>query len=103
MAGKTVLTGVKPTGAPHIGNYVGAIRPMLRLAAAHEKSYLFIADYHALNAVHDPEALRRDSYEVAATYLALGLDPERTCFYRQSDVPEIFEIATLLAAVTPKG
>ncbi|MBI3442049.1 MAG: tryptophan--tRNA ligase [Proteobacteria bacterium] len=103
MSGKTILTGVKPTGAPHIGNYIGAIRPALRLAAAQQKSYLFIADYHALNAVHDPKALREDSYQVAACWLALGLDPQKTVFYRQSDVPEIFELATLLAAVTPKG
>lgn len=100
---QTILTGVKPTGAPHIGNFIGAIRPALRLAAAHERSYLFIADYHALNAVHDPKVLREDVYQVAATYLALGLDPARTVFYRQSDVPEIFELVTLLSAVTPKG
>ena len=101
--GKTILTGVKPTGAPHIGNYIGAIRPALDLAAAHEKSFLFIADYHALNAVRDPAALKRDSYEVATCWLALGLDPAKTVFYRQSDVPEIFELTQLLAAVTPKG
>jgi tryptophanyl-tRNA synthetase len=100
---KTILTGVKPTGAPHIGNYIGAIRPALALAATHKKSYLFIADYHALNAVHDPAALRRDCYEVAACWLALGLDPKKTIFYRQSDIPEIFELATMLTSVTPKG
>lgn len=98
-----ILTGVKPTGAPHVGNYVGAIRPALALTASAQKSYLFVADYHALNAVHDPVALRRDSYEVAATFLALGLDPARTVFYRQSDVPEIFELTQLLVSVTPKG
>jgi tryptophanyl-tRNA synthetase len=103
MAGKTILTGVKPTGAPHIGNYIGAIRPALALAAAHEKSYLFIADYHALNAVRDPKVLREDSYQVAACWMALGLDTSKTFFYRQSDVPEIFELVTLLSAVTPKG
>ena len=103
MSTKTILTGVKPTGTPHIGNYIGAIRPALTLAASHEKSYLFIADYHALNAVRDPKALREDSYQVAACWLALGLDPEKTVFYRQSDIPEIFEIMTLLTTVTPKG
>lgn len=103
MKSKTILTGVKPTGAPHIGNHIGAIRPALQLASAQEKSFLFIADYHALNAVQDPKALREDSYQVAATWLALGLDPNKTVFYRQSDVPEIFEITTLLCAVTPKG
>ena len=59
MINKTILTGVKPTGAPHIGNYIGAIRPALALAATHERSYLFIADYHALNAVRDPEETAR--------------------------------------------
>lgn len=100
---KTILTGVKPTGAPHIGNYIGAIRPALRLAAAHEKSYLFIADYHALNAVYDPAQLKEDSYQVAACWLALGLDPKKTVLYRQSDIPEIPELVTILSAVTPKG
>ena len=103
MSNKVILTGVKPTGAPHIGNYIGAIRPALRLAAAHEKSFLFIADYHALNAVYDPKAMREDSYQVAATWLALGLDPARTVFYRQSDVPEEFELVTILCSVIPKG
>lgn len=102
-ASKTILTGVKPTGAPHIGNYIGAIRPALRLAAAHEKSYLFIADYHALNAVYNPALLKEDSYQVAACWLALGLDPEKTILYRQSDIPEIPELVTILSAVTPKG
>lgn len=100
---KTILTGVKPTGAPHIGNYIGAIRPALRLAASHEKSYLFIADYHALNAVYDPKVLKEDSYQVAACWLALGLDPEKTVLYRQSDIAEIPELVTILSAVTPKG
>ena len=103
MTGKIILTGVKPTGAPHIGNYIGAIKPALALSLRHEKSYLFIADYHALNAVHDPKVLRQDTYEVAACFLSLGLDPNKTVFYRQSDIPEIFEIVTLLSAVTPKG
>lgn len=100
---KTILTGVKPTGAPHIGNYIGAIRPALRLASSHEKSYLFIADYHALNAVYDPKVLKEDSYQVAACWLALGLDPEKTVLYRQSDIAEIPELVTILSAVTPKG
>ena len=103
MASKTVLTGVKPTGAPHIGNYIGAIRPAIELSKRAGRCFLFVADYHALNAVHNAAELRQDSYGVAATLLAAGLDPEKTVFYRQSDVPEIFEIVTLLAAVTPKG
>lgn len=103
MAGKTVLTGVQATGMPHLGNYIGAIRPALQKAAHEGKSFLFIADYHALNSVRDAQALTRDTYEVAACWLALGLDPSRTVFYRQSDIPEIFELTTALMAVTPKG
>lgn len=100
---KTVLTGVQATGMPHLGNYIGAIRPALQQAAALDRSFLFIADYHALNSVRDAKALTRDTYEVAACWLALGLDPARTIFYRQSDIPEIFELSTILSAVTPKG
>lgn len=103
MAGKTILTGIKPTGTPHLGNYVGAIRPAIELVKGAEKSFLFIADYHAINAVNDPEALRRDTYEVAACFLALGVNPDKTVFYRQSDIAEIFELTTALTAVTPKG
>lgn len=103
MAGKTVLTGVKPTGAPHLGNFVGAIRPAIQLVEKAEKSFLFIADYHALNSVQDAAAIKRDTYEVAACWLALGVDPNKTVFYRQSDIPEIFELTTILLSVTPKG
>ncbi len=100
---KITLTGVQATGKPHIGNYIGAIRPALALARQTPHCFMFIADYHALNAVRDPVALRDDIYGVAATFLAAGLDPEKTVFYRQSAVPEIFELAVLLSAVTPKG
>ena len=98
-----VLTGVKPTEAPHIGNYIGAIRPAIELAAQAEDSYLFIADYHALNIIRNAEELKEYTYLIAASWLALGLDAEKTAFYRQSDIPEIFEITTILSAVTPKG
>lgn len=98
-----VLTGVKPTEAPHVGNYIGAIRPAIELAAQAAESYLFIADYHALNIIRDATDLKDYTYLVAASWLALGLDPARTVFYRQSDIPEIFEITTILSAVTPKG
>lgn len=103
MSSKIFLTGIKPTGAPHIGNYVGAIKPFFETVNKENNNFLFVADYHALNAVQDAEALRNDIYEVAACYLAFGLNPEEVVFYRQSDVPEIFEIATILNAVTPKG
>ncbi len=98
------LTGIKPTGIPHIGNWLGAIRPGLELARLPDtQAVYFIADYHALTAVHEPEALRHMTYDVAATWLALGLDPERTLLYRQSDVPEVFELAWILGCMTTKG
>lgn len=99
------LTGVKPTGTPHIGNYIGAIKPAIDLINNSEKSlfYYFIADYHALTTVTDKETLGHHSYEVAATWLACGLNPEKVVFYKQSDISEIFELATILSNVTPKG
>ncbi len=101
---RRILTGIKPTGTPHIGNFLGAIRPALRLAddPALEACY-FIADYHALTTVHDRTAMDRLVHEVAATWLACGLDPTRTMFYRQSDIPEIFELAWILSCFTSKG
>lgn len=102
MSPKTVVTGIKPTGAPHLGNYFGAIRPALQLAERFDAFY-FIADYHALNTLQDPQKLRQMSYEAAATFLALGMDPEKVTFYRQSDIPEIFELFCILANVTSKG
>ena len=98
-----VLTGVKPTELPHIGNYIGAIKPAIEQSKSAIESFLFIADYHALNIIREPEALREYSYQVAAAWLALGVDTNKTVFYRQSDIPEIFEISTILSAVTPKG
>jgi tryptophanyl-tRNA synthetase len=101
---KRILTGIKPTGSPHIGNYLGAIRPALALAELPDTEALyFIADYHALTTVHDGKALDHLTREIAATWLAFGLDPERTLFYRQSDVPEIFELSWILACFTSKG
>ena len=97
------LTGIKPTGTLHLGNYVGAIRPALEQFSRAEQSFCFIADYHALNALYDPAALRHNTYAITAALLALGLDPETTCLYRQSQVPEVFELATLLLAITPNG
>jgi tryptophanyl-tRNA synthetase len=104
MTHKVALTGIKPTGTPHIGNWLGAIRPALELADVPGTTAIyFIADYHALTAVQDPEALRHMTYDVAATWLALGLDPARTLIYRQSDVPEVFELSWILACMTTKG
>jgi tryptophanyl-tRNA synthetase len=97
------LTGIKPTGAATLGNYLGMIRPALALAERYRVLY-FIADYHALTTVHDGEELRELTYDLAATWLALGLEPgEDATMYRQSDVPEIFEIAWILSCFTPKG
>ncbi len=99
---KIILTGVKPTGTPHLGNYVGAIKPVLELAQNH-KAVIFIADMHALNMISDAKTISEYSYQVAATFLALGLDPEKTIFFRQSDVPEVAQMSALLSNVTPKG
>lgn len=99
-----VLTGVKPTGMPHIGNYLGAIRPALQMALRPgAKSLFFIADYHSLTNVHDAKVLNQMIYEVAATWLACGLDPNKTIIFRQSDVPETFELSWILSCFAPKG
>lgn len=102
MAKKVSLTGIKPTGMPHIGNYFGAIKPALKLAENYESRY-FIADYHALNAVKDKEQLKFMTYQVAASWLACGLNPKKSLIYKQSDISETFELSTILAAFTPKG
>ena len=101
---RVVLTGIKPTGMPHLGNYIGAIRPALALAQKEgvEARY-FIADYHSLNTIREASVLRRCTREVAASWMAAGLEPERTLLYRQSDIPEVFELSTLLMAFTAKG
>ncbi|HEV2375249.1 MAG TPA: tryptophan--tRNA ligase [Streptosporangiaceae bacterium] len=96
------LTGIQATGDPHLGNLVGAIRPALRLAERFDSLY-FIADYHALTTVRDPAEIAHSTRSVAATWLAAGLDPDRTVLYRQSDVPEIFELTWALSCLTPKG
>jgi tryptophanyl-tRNA synthetase len=100
---RRVLTGIKPTGTPHIGNLLGAIRPALRLAEEGLEAMYFIADYHALISVQDRKELGALTREVAATWLAMGLDPEKVTFYRQSDVPEIFELSWILSCFTSKG
>ncbi|CAG9623730.1 tryptophan--tRNA ligase [Sutcliffiella rhizosphaerae] len=101
---KTVLTGIKPTGEIHLGNYIGAIKPALELARVQEyKAAYFVADYHGMTKVHNPEEFRHLSYGIAATWLALGLDPEKVIFYRQSDVPEIFELNWILSCFSSKG
>ncbi|WRP08604.1 tryptophan--tRNA ligase [Rossellomorea aquimaris] len=101
---KHVLTGIKPTGSIHLGNYIGAIKPALHLAEnqSYNAAY-FVADYHGLTKIHDQHEMKELSYGVAAAWLALGLNPDRAIFYRQSDVPEIFELSWILSCFAPKG
>lgn len=96
------LTGIKPSGRPHIGNYLGMYRPALDLMKNYQGVY-FVADYHALTTMHDPQALKELVYEVAASWLALGLNPEEAIFFRQSDIPEIPEFTWILSCFTSKG
>ncbi len=97
-----VLTGIQPSGIPHLGNYFGAIRSSLALQEKNEP-YLFIADLHALTTSSDPQLLRDNVRTLALDWLACGLDPEKTVFFRQSDVPEVTELSWYLANVTPVG
>lgn len=99
---KIALTGIKPTGQVHFGNYLGAIKPAIDLIDQYNP-YYFIADYHALTTVKDKEKMREQIYGVAATWLASGLDPDKVVFYRQSDIPEVFELAWILSCLTAKG
>jgi tryptophanyl-tRNA synthetase len=104
-AGKTrVLTGITTSGTPHLGNYVGAIRPAVQASRnPGVESFYFLADYHALIKTEDPARVQRSTLEIAASWVAAGLDPERVTFYRQSDVPEIPELTWFLTCVTGKG
>lgn len=101
---KRVLTGITTTGTPHLGNYAGAIRPAIEASkAADVESFYFLADYHALIKCDAPARIQQSRLEIAATWLAGGLDPERATFYRQSDIPEIPELTWLLTCVAAKG
>ena len=99
----TFLSGIQPSGLQHLGNYFGAIKRHIECQTDGNEHFYFIADYHALTSSRDPEKLREHVIEVAVTYLALGLDPERVTFWRQSDVPEVCEITWLLSTVTGMG
>jgi tryptophanyl-tRNA synthetase len=104
MSKRTVLTGITTTGTPHLGNYVGAIKPaILASHNADVQSYYFLADYHALVKNRDPGRMRQSTLEIAATWLALGLDTDSAVFYRQSDIPEILELTWILNCSTAKG
>lgn len=99
-----VLTGITTTGTPHLGNYAGAIRPSIQASVRPDvDAFYFMADYHALIKCDDPARIARSRLEIAATWLAAGLDPERVTFYRQSDIPEIPELCWMLTCVTAKG
>ena len=97
-----ILSGIQPSGVLHIGNYFGMMRPGIALQAEGEAFY-FIADYHALTSLRNPKALRENSRRVALDFLACGLDPDRAALFRQSDVPQVTELAWILATVAPMG
>ncbi len=104
MSAVRFLTGITTSGTPHLGNYVGSIRPAVAASLRPGvESYYFLADYHALIKIDEPARIRRSTLEIAASWLAAGLDPERVVFYRQSDVPEIPELTWFLTCVTGKG
>ena len=101
---KRILTGIKPTGTLHLGNYVGAIRPAIEsIQNSDDEAFFFLADYHGIIGCHDPAVIHESTKSIAATWLACGLDPERVTFYRQSDVPEIPELAWILNCSCAKG
>ena len=101
---KTVLTGITPSGIPHLGNYIGAIKPSIEQSRNSDlRSMYFIADYHSLVKLWDPTLRQQYIYEIAAAWLALGLDPKQTIFYRQSHIPEILELNWILTSISAKG
>lgn len=97
-----ILSGIQPSGRPHIGNYLGMMEPSIRLQDEGDAFY-FMADYHSLTSTHDPDTLRSNVRNLAIDFLACGLDPEKATFWRQSDVPEVTELAWILSCVTPMG
>jgi len=104
MTSSRVLTGITTSGTPHLGNYVGSIRPSVRASLAPGvESFYFLADYHALIKIDDPARIQRSTLEIAASWLAAGLDPNRVAFYRQSDIPEIPELSWILTCMSAKG
>jgi tryptophanyl-tRNA synthetase len=104
MSKQRVLTGITTTGTPHLGNYVGAIRPAIQASqSADVQSFYFLADFHALIKCQDPDMIHQSTREIAATWLALGLDTDNAIFYRQSDVPEIPELCWVLTCMAAKG
>jgi len=100
---KRILTGITTTGTPHIGNYIGAIRPAIELVNECDQSFLFLADYHSMIKNHNPNEVQESVKQIALAWLSCGLDTNKTFFYRQSDVPEILELCWILNCVTAKG
>ena len=99
---KIVLTGIKPTGTPHIGNYIGALKPLIEQSQT-QKTFMFIADLHALNSIHNAAQIKQHTHEIAALLISLGLNLDNAVLFRQSDIDEIYQLNTLLMNVTPKG
>ncbi|MBR6838681.1 MAG: tryptophan--tRNA ligase [Alphaproteobacteria bacterium] len=99
---KIILTGIKPTGMPHIGNYIGALKPLIEKSQTN-KTFVFIADLHALNSIHDAKEIRQHTYEIAALFVALGLNLDNAILFRQSDIDAVYKLNTFLMNVTPKG
>ncbi|PCJ35548.1 MAG: tryptophan--tRNA ligase [Cellvibrionales bacterium] len=104
MSKQRILTGITTSGTPHLGNYVGAIRPAVEASKNSDvESFYFLADYHALIKCNDPDAVHRSTLEIAASWIALGLDTDQAVFYRQSDIPQIPELMWLLNCMAAKG
>lgn len=103
MTKQRILTGITTTGTPHLGNYVGAIRPAIEAMRDDVDSFYFLADYHGIIKCHEPDRIYESTKAVAATWLACGLDPSKAFFYRQSDVPEIMELTWILNCICAKG
>ena len=100
---KRILTGIQPSGTLHIGNYFGAMRPAVTLQDSGNECFYFIANYHAMTSMPDPKDLRERTFGVAVDFLAAGIDPQKTVFFRQSDVPEVQELAWFLSCICPMG
>ena len=103
MSTSITLTGITTTGTPHLGNCVGAIKPAIEMSKADGQYFYFLADYHALIKTQDADRMHRSTREIAATWLALGLDTDKAVFCRQSDVPQIPELTWLLICIAAKG
>lgn len=103
MAGKRILSGIQPSGTLHIGNYFGMMRQAIALQNGGNDCYYFIANYHAMTSLPEPQAFRERSFGVAVDFLAAGLDPEKSVFFRQSDVPEVLELTWILSCICPMG